>query len=132
MPGCIHPHLAGVVVMMRPSEDVRVYLCQEAVDFRKSINGLSILVEGVLSLDPFAPHLFAFCNRRRDKVKILYWEGNGFVLWYKRFEKHRVFWPKEGADGAAKLTGRELNWLLDGYDLSKLKPHEKLSYTTVL
>lgn len=118
--------------MMRPPEDVRVYVCQSIVDMRKSINGLSALVEGVLALDPFAPHLFVFCNRRRDKVKVLYWERNGFVLWYKRFEKHRVYWPPETADGATEMTGRELNWLLDGYDLSKLRPHETLSYTTVL
>ncbi len=77
--------------MMRSVEGVRVYLCQETVDMRKSINGLSILVEAVLSLDPFAPHIFAFCNRKKDKVKVLYWEGNGFGRWYKRFEKHRVY-----------------------------------------
>jgi len=118
--------------MMRPKDEVRVYLCQETVDFRMQINGLSILVESVLSLDPFSPHAFAFCNRKRDKVKVLYWEGNGFVLWYKRFEKHRVYWPRENAEGVTQLTGRELNWLLDGYDLSKVKPHPKLSYATVL
>ena len=118
--------------MMRPGEAVRVYLCRGPVDMRKSINGLSVLVEGVLSLDPFAPHLFGFCNRRRDKVKVLYWEGNGFVLWYKRFEKQRVYWPEETEEGVVELSGRELNWLLDGYDLTKLKPHRKLSYTTVL
>ena len=118
--------------MIRPKDKVRVYLCQGPVDFRKQINGLSILVEAVLSLDPFSPHLFAFCNRRRDKVKVLFWERNGFVLWYKRFEKHRVYWPMEVGEGVTKMTGRELNWLLDGYDLSKLRPHEKLSYSTVL
>jgi transposase len=118
--------------MMRPEEGVRVYVCQSRVDMRKSINGLSALVEGVLSLDPFAPHLFVFCNRHRDKVKVLYWEGNGFVLWYKRFEKHRVYWPAETKDGVTEMTGRHLNWLLDGYDLSKLKPHPKLSFSTVL
>lgn len=118
--------------MIRPKDEVRVYLCRDAVDFRKQINGLSILVEAVLSLDPFSPHLFAFCNRRRDKVRVLYWEGTGFVLWYKRLEKQRFFWPGGGGEDVIPLTGRELNWLLDGYDLSKLKPHRKLKYTTVL
>jgi len=72
---------------MRPGEEVSVYLCRQVVDFRKSINGLSAMVEEELGLDPFGPHLFVFCNRRRDKIKILYWERSGFVLWYKRLEK---------------------------------------------
>lgn len=118
--------------MMRPSEDIRVYVCESPVDMRKSINGLSVLVEGTLSLDPFAPHLFVFCNRGRNKIKVLYWERNGFVLWYKRFEKDRVYWPEATTEGVTTMTGRELNWLLDGYDLSKLRPHRKLSYATVL
>ena len=81
---------------MRPGEEVEVFLCREAVDLRKSINGLSILVEEALGLDPFAPQLFVFCNRKRDKVKILYWERTGFVLWYKRLERDRFVWPEEG------------------------------------
>jgi len=118
---------------MRPRHDLpKVYLCRDVVDMRKSINGLSVLVEGYLMLNPFEPHLFAFCNRRRDKVKILYWEGNGFVVWYKRLEKARFYWPREMDGDVITLTGQQLNWLLDGYDLSKLKPHKKLSYSTVL
>ena len=100
---------------MRPDDDVSVYLCREVVDMRKSINGLSILVEEVLSLDPFGPMLFVFCNRKRDKVKILYWERTGFVLWYKRLEKNRFAWS-----------------LLDGIDVFALKPHEEVSFETVL
>jgi transposase len=118
--------------MMRPTDDVAVYLCREVVDMRKSINGLSILVEQDLSLDPFRPHLFVFCNRKRDKVKILYWERTGFVLWYKRLEKDRFAWPAEGNEDVITLTGRELNWLLDGIDVFRLHPHEELSYETVL
>ena len=119
--------------MMRPSPDLpRVYLCREPVDMRKAINGLSMLVEGVLLLDPFQPHLFVFCNRRRDKIKILYYEGNGFVLWYKRLEKHRFWWPRVSEEEVVVVTGQELNWLLDGYDLSQLKKHKKLSFASVL
>jgi len=117
--------------MMRPAEDVEVYLCRELVDMRKSINGLSILVEQTLALDPFRPHLFAFCNRKRDKIKILYWERTGFVLWYKRLEKHRFAWPTNGESPVA-LTGRELNWLLDGIDVFSLRPHRELSFESVL
>ncbi len=117
---------------MRPREQVEVFLCREAVDMRKSINGLSVLVEQALGLDPFAEQLFVFCNRKRDKVKILYWERSGFVLWYKRLEKERFPWPREGAEAVVSMNGRELNWLLDGIDLFRLKPHASLSYESVL
>jgi len=117
---------------MRPQDDVQVYLCREVVDFRKAINGLSILVEEVLALDPFSAHIFAFCNRNRDKIKLLYWERNGFVLWQKRLEKDRFPWPREGTEDVMSLTGRELNWLLDGIDLFKLRPHAELSFDSVL
>jgi transposase len=65
---------------MRPLETTRVHLCRDPVDFRKAINGLSILVAEELELDPFSAHVFGFCNRRRDQVKLPYWERNGFVL----------------------------------------------------
>ena len=117
---------------MRPSEQIPVYLCREVVDMRKSINGLSILVEQGLDLDLFAPALFVFCNRQRDKIKILYWERTGFVLWYKRLEKHRFAWSLPGDAEVLSLTGRELNWLLDGIDVFALRPHEEISFETVL
>jgi len=117
---------------MRPGDDVSVYLCRGVVDLRKSINGLSILVEEGLSLDPFAPALFVFCNRKRDKVKILYWERTGFVLWYKRLEKNRFAWPRSDDEEVVTLSGRELNWLLDGIDVFALQPHEEVPFETVL
>jgi transposase len=99
---------------------------------RKSINGVSILIEQGLALDPFTPALFVFCNRSRDKIKILYWERTGFVLWYKRLEKHRFAWTLPGDADVMTLTGRELNWLLDGIDVFALRPHEEISFETVL
>jgi transposase len=117
---------------MRPSEEIPVYLCREAVDMRKSINGLSILIEQGLERDLFAAALFVFCNRSRDKIKILYWERTGFVLWYKRLEKHRFAWSLPGDQDVLALTGRELNWLLDGIDVFAIRPHEAISFETVL
>jgi transposase len=117
---------------MRPVQDVEVYLCREAVDFRKAINGLSILVEESLGLDPFAARLYVFRNRKGDRVKVLYWERNGFVLWQKRLEKDRFPWPDGEREAVVTMTGRELNWLLDGIDLFRLKPHASLSYASVL
>lgn len=116
---------------MRPAETVRVHLCREPVDFRKQINGLSILVAEELALDPFSAQVFAFCNRRRDQVKLLTWERNGFVLWQKRLEKDRFPWPREGEEGVLEVAGRELNWLLDGIDVFRQKPHESLRFSAV-
>jgi len=118
---------------MRPSTDLpAVHLCRDIVDFRKGINGLAILVEHVLEHDPFSEQLFVFCNRKRDKVKILYWERNGFCLWQKRLEKARFKWPRQADDEVVTFTGQQINWLLDGYDVMNMKPHESLFYNSVL
>ena len=112
---------------------MEVYLCREPVDMRRSIPGLSALVEEGLGLDPFAKRLIVFCSRRRDKIKILYWERSGFVLWYKRLEKARFAWPaREGPESVLAMTGRELNWLLDGIDIFRARPHEELRFDSVL
>ena len=119
--------------MIRPSNDLpAVYLCRGVVDFRKGINGLAVLVEGMLHLDPFSEQLFVFCNRKRDKVKILYWERNGFCLWQKRLERARFKWPRKVETDVMTLTGQQLNWLLDGYDVMRLQPHKRLHYRSVL
>lgn len=118
--------------MMRPSNDLpAVYLCRDAIDFRKGINGLAVLVENTLQLDPFSEQLYVFCNRRRDRIKILYWERSGFCLWQKRLEKARFYWPRKNVDGLVTLTSQQLNWLLDGYDIARMKPHEKLYFNSV-
>jgi len=73
-----------------------------------------------------------YVARFRDKLKILYWERSGFVLWYKRLERERFKWPVHGEGDVVTLSGRELNWLLDGYDLRYLTPHRRLEYASVL
>ena len=98
---------------------------------RKSINGLSILVAEQLELDPLSGHLFVFCNRKRDIIKILYWDRNGFCLWHKRLEKDRFQWPKTEEDVLA-VYGHELTWLLDGLSLEQREAHVRLSYKTVV
>lgn len=120
--------------MLRPSNDLAaVYLCREAVDFRKGMNGLAVLVEQTLSLDPFSEQVFVFCNRKRNQLRLLYWERNGFCLWQKRLEKARFKWPRALASGEViTLTGQQLNWLLDGYDITRLQAHERLHYSSVL
>lgn len=115
--------------MIRPGPDIQVYLYAEPVDMRKSIDGLSALVEQEMDLSPTLEALFVFCNRGRDKIKLLCWERNGFIVWYKRLEKQRFRWPKAG--DTISLTGQELNWLLDGFDIFHNQPHMLLYFDSV-
>lgn len=86
----------------------RVYLALGSTDLRKSIDGLAALVSQAFDLDPFAPCLFVFCNRQRDKVKILFWEHNGFWLLYRRLERGRFQWPASSSDGTLAVSRRQL------------------------
>jgi len=113
--------------MFSPTGPVQVYIAPGVTDMRKSINGLSLLVADQLELDPLSGHLFAFCNRKRDMVKILYWERNGFCLWHKRLEKDRFHWPETEEDVLA-IQGYELSWLLDGLRLEQKAAHRHLEY----
>lgn len=108
----------------------RVYLACEPVDFRRQIDGLSLHVQEVLSLDPFAPHLFVFRNRGGDKLKVLYWHGNGFCLLYKRLERGRFCWPKT-LDALSTCSLRDLQWLLEGLDLAALPRRKNLHFSRV-
>lgn len=113
---------------MLPLSDARVFLALGSTDMRKAINGLSIMVEQHLSRDPFSGDLFVFCNRRRNMIKVLYWDKNGFCLWHKRLEKHKFQWP-ESAEEVVMIGPRELEWLLDGLDFTSA--HQQLFYRAV-
>jgi transposase len=101
------------------------------VDGRKMINGLALLVEGEIGKSPFGGGLFVFTNRRRDTVKILYWDRTGFALWIKRLEENRFRWPLKMDGDTVPLGSRELEWLLDGIDITSVKPHATLAYSSV-
>lgn len=108
-----------------------VYLHRDPVDFRKAINGLALIVEHEMTLSPFADALFLFCNKQRDKLKILYWDQTGFCLWYKRLEKAKFKWPRKLEDDVIELTEEQLHWLLRGLDITKLDAHQVLSFVAV-
>lgn len=102
-----------------------VYLCCGHTDMRKSINGLSVLVEQSFSLDPFAEALYVFCNRARDRIKILEWDGDGFWLYFKRLERGRFRWPTTDSEKTMRLDSEELSCLIEGAKLeNKLKRKE--------
>ena len=117
---------------MRMFVDVgAVYLHRDPVDFRKSIDGLSLIVDHAMSLSVFDSALFVFCNKRRDKLKILYWDSSGFCLWYKRLEKEKFKWPRKHTHDVISLNEEQLHWLLRGFDINQLKPHQKLNFDSV-
>ena len=102
-----------------------VYLHRDFVDFRKSINGLAGIVEAELELPVMTGALFVFCNKGRDKLKILYWDKTGFALWYKRLEKDKFKWPTKLATSTMSLSEHQLNWLLSGFDI---EGHHAVNY----
>lgn len=107
-----------------------VYLACGHTDMRKSINGLAAIVEGSFKLDPFGGELFVFCNRTRDRLKILEWDGDGFWLYFKRLEKGHFKWPKadsgnDSSGATIALTTEELSILLGGAKVElKLRRNE--------
>jgi len=107
---------------------VRVYLALGPTDLRKAINGLSVLVQELLGEELFTGSLFVFCNRARDRIKVLYWDTNGFCLWLKRLERQRFRWPRSEEE-VLQVEPRALEWLLAGLDMSQA--HERLNYRYV-
>ena len=113
--------------MIRPASSIKkVYLHRKPVDMRKQMDGLSTIIQYDLASDPFSGSLFVFINKAKDKLKILTWENNGFIVWYKRLEQEKFAWPKLDDRNMLTISGDELNFLLDGYDIWALKPHQKL------
>lgn len=110
----------------------KVFIHKEAVDMRKSINGLAEIVQLVEMGNLMEPYLFVFSGRSRTTIKILYFDKSGFCLWQKRLEKDKFPWPKKITDSIVTITPAQLSWLLDGYDVWKVKPFEELNFSRVI
>lgn len=100
----------------------KVYIACGYTDLRKGIDGLAMLVRQEFDLDPFTNTLFLFCGRRRDRIKGLYWEGNGFVLVYKRLEEGIYQWPRSKSE-AKQITSQQYRWLMEGLRIEQPKAH---------
>jgi len=109
-----------------------IYLHRTPVDFRKAVNGLCELVQQELEMNPFDENLYVFCNRKRDRLKILHWDRTGFVLWYKRLEKEKFKWPVDDIETVIQVDEQSLNWLLSGLMIRPAEPHKTLHYQPLL
>ena len=115
----------------RPAESMpNIFLYREPIDFRKQSNGLAAIVERELEHNVFDGGLYVFTNRQHNKIKCLFWEDTGFVLYYKALAEEKFRWPRLG-ETVIKLSGQQINWLLDGYDISVMKKHKKVDYQSV-
>jgi len=112
--------------MLGESGAERVYLACGPTDMRKSIDGLAALVQIEFKIDPFEGCWFVFCNKGRDKLKILRWDHNGFWLYYRRLERGRFSWPGAKESAPRLITRRELQWLLDGLALEQKQAHPRV------
>lgn len=119
--------------MLTDASSHLVYLACGATDMRKSIDSLAALVKECFSLDPFSQSLFVFCNRQKNKLKILRWDRSGFWLYYRRLERGRFQWPEKAAgDRPIAVDYRQLRWLLDGLSLKQSKAHPEVKQRTIV
>ena len=104
----------------------KIYISSANVDMRKSIDGLSAIVQQKFDLNPFENSMFVFHNRHCDKIKILYWDNNGFCLLYKRIEKGKFRFPRQINSEKYTVTKHELSWLLNGLCVEEIRKYEAL------
>jgi transposase len=111
---------------------VKIYLGAEPTDMRKGFDSLAYLVESSMALDPLSGHLFVFRSRRGDRVKVLYWDADGYVLWYKRLERGSFRFPAAAAQaiGHVEIKAADLMMILDGVDLGSVRRQRRYSRET--
>jgi len=110
----------------------RVYLATGSTDLRMSIHGLAAIVQACFELDPFSTDLYVFCNKNRDRLKILRWQHNGFWLYIRRLDSGKFNWPNNTENDAIEVSARELGWLLDGLSIHQSKAHRKVAPSRVV
>src|ERR1700756_3101415 len=113
--------------MLRFDTDLKVYLHREPIDFRAGINTLAALVAESMQLDPLARAVYAFHNRKCDRIKLLLYERTGFWLMLRRLEEDHFVWPRRHQE-VIELTTQQLHWLLDGIDIDALRRHPARHY----
>ena len=109
----------------------RVYIACGYTDLRRGIDGLAGMVQQQFRLDPFTNTLFLFCGRKRDRIKGLYWEKDGFVLLYKRLENGSFQWPRNKEE-AQEVSRQQYRWLMEGLAVEQPKAHKELKGLSVV
>lgn len=104
----------------------KVYLACGYTDMRKNIDGLAGMVQRQFHLEPCQRALFLFCGRRKDRIKGLYWEEDGFLLLYKRLEAGQFQWPRNGEE-ARQITAQQYRWLMEGLEIEQAKANRPVS-----
>ena len=112
-------------------EFANICLHRSPIDGRKSINGLSSIAQHGMEKNPFHGGLFVFINKKGDMIRILYWDRSGFAMWMKRLEREKFSWPFSSDEDVISMSSTELAWLLDGFDITRMKPHQTLHFDTV-
>lgn len=114
--------------MKRAQDFAEIYLCRELLDFRRGKEVMIAIIEHRMHQRAASGALFAFTNRRQDRIRCLYWDKTGYATWSKVLEVDRFAWPTAKESGAVVLSPSELDWLLDGIDITKLRRHEEKHY----
>lgn len=117
--------------MLKVRAGIQIFVSTTLIDMRKSIDSLSVLVKQEFNDDPLSGHLFIFFNRSRDKVKIIYWDRNGYVLHYKRMERHRFVVPSTVGLSQLIITETQLNGLLAGLNFEIMGDFDEIDYDQI-
>lgn len=121
----------GRCIVKAATEFTKILIHKEPVDMRRGINGLCDLVERELMGDLTGKNLFVFAGRRKDSVKVLYFDKSGFCLWQKRLDRDRFPWPKKLPESVVTVTPQMFEWLLEGFDVWKMKPFDEMKFERV-
>ena len=108
-----------------------IFIHREAVDMRRGINGLCDLVQAECMGELSGKNLFVFCGKRRDSIKVLYFDRSGFCLWQKRLDVDKFPWPKKSLEEIVVISAQQFSWLLEGFDVWKMKPFEEIKFERV-
>ena len=117
--------------MRSPKDFTGIFIHKDPVDMRRGINGLADIIESAKMGDLMGRNLFIFSGKRKHTIKILYFDKSGFCLWQKRLERERFPWPKKLSTEVVQITAEQLSWLLEGYDIWKIKPFAELHFERV-
>lgn len=113
--------------MLRMTPACPVYLAVGATDLRNNIDGLIVKIKYQFKLDPFTPAMFVFCNKARNKLKIIFWDKNGFWLYYRRLDSGTFNWPmKSDENRTIAVTEQQLSWILDGLSMEQKAAHPEV------